>query len=241
MKKKIFMEWIVIGGLAACSVGVVVFSVIQQVHQKNENIAAKEAQLKEKDELINELKNLITGGDSFFYIRPSIAHQQNKIFFSFAFQGKYPLYDATVHYREYDIIYPTNIAERYLVITERTAPVGTLHPLMHDTFYISDINPTDPTIRGKRYFFRITTRNGLLTQEVLVRYMAGNPSLAYSVVTMTPNYEDSTFGFSRDKTKKRIRHIDENFPIDEITHVHGDTGWSGKYEQMTGKLLVDEK
>ena len=68
------MDNLIIIGLTICSIGVVVFTVIQQFQQRNEALAAKEEQLKQKDEIISEFKNLITGGIGIGAIKRKIRH-----------------------------------------------------------------------------------------------------------------------------------------------------------------------
>lgn len=51
------MDNLIIIGLTICSIGVVVFTVIQQFQQRNEALAAKEEQLKQKDEISSSTRS----------------------------------------------------------------------------------------------------------------------------------------------------------------------------------------
>lgn len=230
------MDWILIG-LGISSALVVVFSIMQQFRQNRESLEAKTEQLKQKDEIITELKNIIIGGDSYLFLRPYFSPEKNEITFGISFRGKYPLFDVNIKYSEYDIIFPSNVKARYSKLFEIKKDLGTITPVSNDVYKFSEMPPLGQMVYGKRYFFNITSRNGYVEQEVLIRKKDQGISIAYSLVYSPPEYSNDVFMVGYGKTRKLIRHIDQDFPVDEIAHMNGGSGWGGKYENSTGKEI----
>lgn len=69
------------------SVSVVGISFIQQYRQNQESIKARDEQIRQKDEIINEMKGIVTGGDSYFYIRPGKVTNTPEMLFTIEFRG----------------------------------------------------------------------------------------------------------------------------------------------------------
>ena len=242
MKRNKKMDNFILIGLTICSIGVVVFTVIQQFRQRNEVLADKKEQLKQKDEIISEFKNLITGGDSFLFLRPSKVINTDEVLFLIEFKGKYPLYDTTILIEEFDLIKISGNDYNFRKANQRTISLGTVNPLRaNNLFQITIPQPSGPGDQfGKHYFFKISSRNGLVEEDVYISREGTQFSMAYKVVYFEPDYSGQFGGIGIGAIKRKIRHIDFTFPVHQLDHIEGDSGWKADYENQTGAKIVQE-
>lgn len=230
------MDNFLIIGLTVCSIGVVAFTFMQQYQQRKDSLADKEEQLKQKDEIISEFKNLITGGDSFLFLRPSKVSNTDDVLFIMEFKGKYPLYDTTILIEEFDLVKINGNDYKFQNTNQRSISLGTVNPLQANSLFQIQIpkssGPEDQF--GKRYFFKITSRNGLVEEDVYIIREGAHFSMAYKVVNFEPDYSGQFGGIGIGAIKRKVRHIDPMFPIRQLDHLEGDSGWKKKYETQTG-------
>ncbi len=233
------MDNILIYGLGVCSMGVLAFSFFQQLKQSKDSDFAKEEQLKQKDEIISEFKNLITGGDSFLFLKPSKVSNTNEILFLMEFKGKYPLYDTTILIEEFDFVKVAQNEYKFQKSNQRTVNLGTVNPLQANNFFqIKVPEPLGPNDQfGKRYFFKINSRNGMIEEDVYIRQEGTNFSMAYKVVNFEPDYSGQFGGIGIGAIKRKVRHIDQIFPVHQLDHMEGGSGWKAEYEIQTGSNI----
>jgi hypothetical protein len=84
------------------SVGVVLITFLQQRKQAEDQIRTMNLQLEQKNEIIGELKGIMTGGESYFFLRPLKVANKNEVLFVLEFRGKYPVYDGSISIEEFD-------------------------------------------------------------------------------------------------------------------------------------------
>lgn len=223
------MDTLVAWGIPICSVLIVVFTVIQQQKQTDD-------QLRQKNEIISEFTNLTTGGDSYLFLRPAKVSNTDDVLLSIVFKGKYPLYDASVFIEEFDLKHITGEQYKFEKTGQRSLALGTVNPLQQNVLIETKVpQPVSATSQfGKRYFFKINSRNGMVEEDVVLRQEGANFSMAYKVVRYEPDYE-SKFGSPGFKNiKPKVRHIDPGFPVHQLDHLNGDSGWKASYEEQTG-------
>ncbi len=233
------MDNLIIIGLTICSIGVIAFTVMQQFQQRKEALDAKEEQLKQKDEIIGEFKNLITGGDSYLFLRPSKVSNTNDVLFILEFKGKYPLYDTSILIEEFDLKQVGADTYQFQKSNQRSIPLGTVNPLQRNSlFQILIPEPTNPSEQfGKHYFFKINSRNGMIEEDVFLRREGVHFSMAYKIVYYEPDYSGQFGGIGIGAIKRKIRHIDPMFPVHQLNHTEGDSGWKADYEIQSGRNL----
>lgn len=232
MKEKVKnMDWVT-GGLLICSLGVLGFTLLQQRQQSEEA-------LQQKNEVITELKNLVTGGNSFAYIKAHRVAYSNEILFSVEFKGKYPIYDATLTTEEQEIV-PKDNSFVYKSLGVKSQSLGTISPLLSTgTLFKIAIPETGQNGQfGKHYLFHINARNGSTEQDLLIRQEGPHFSMANKVIFIEPNFSEENNSSKYKTFVKKIRHIDPAFPVHELTHLKGDTGWIGTYETATGTNIT---
>lgn len=220
------------------SISVVVITILQQRSQSEEALKMRDEQIRQKDEIISELKGIITGGDSFFYVRPSKVANTPDMLFTIEFRGKYPIYDASISVEEFDLIKVGENNWKYHKASERIIPLGTVQPLNRKLLFQIQVPELQGNNQfGKKYFFSISTRNGVVEQDVYVRREGPHFSHAFKVVQMTPDYSDRPSNIGIGGIKRKIRHIDNAFPVVELDHLHGDSGWIADYEESSGATI----
>lgn len=146
-------------GFFLCSVGVLAFTFLQQTKQNAEALEAKNAQLKQKDEIISEFKNLMTGGSSYLFLEPAKIANTNEVLFIFSFKGKYPLYDVSIFIQEFDLKQIGINKLQYQQSDQKTISLGTVNPLQKSSIITVNI-PTPKNKEdqfGKRFFFKINS------------------------------------------------------------------------------------
>lgn len=268
------MDW-TSSGLLVFSIGVVVFTFLQQKKQNDEVISSQETQLKQKEEIIKEVidanrtqlnentkiineitlryklqlkenekiisefKNLITGSDSYLYLTPSKVSNSNEVLFLLEFKGKYPLFDTSIYVEEFDLVQIDTNNFQYRKSNQKLINLGTVNPLQRNSLFQIEIptsnNPTQQF--GKRFFFKINSRNGMVEEDVYLRREGAHFSMAYKVVYFEPDYSEKFGGIGIAGIKRKIRHIDPKFPIHELDHLNGDSGWKSQYEAQSGTKI----
>ena len=231
------MDIAIIVGLSICSFGVVMFTVIQQFRHRAETIKNKEEQLAQKDELLQEFKNLVTGGDSFLFLTPLTIEDRGEVIFQLEFKGKYPLYDASIFIEEFDLESTTENQYQFQRISQRSLALGTINPLQKNTLFNVAIPKSDVGQFGKRYFFKISSRNGMVEQDVYLRKEGPHFSTAYKVIYFEPDYSGQFGSIGIGKIQKKVRYIDPAFPVQQLDHLNGDSGWKGNFEISTGASI----
>lgn len=221
--------------LLLCSLGVIVFTFVQQQKQNREAIEMKDEIIRQKETIISEMKDIITGGDSFLFVRPTKVANSNEVYFLFEFRGRHTIYDVTVTVDEYNLkrLDPTTMT--YEKVNRHTTNIGTVHPLKTNDPFKIDV----PVLGGydqfgKRFFFSIRARNGLIEEDVFIRREGTHFSHAYKVIQMLPSFDPSQRALGISKVFKRIRHIDSAFPRHELSQLEGNSGWLGEFEESTG-------
>lgn len=225
-------------GLLACSVGVIIFTFMQQQRQNQESIEMKDEIIKQKETIIQEMKDAITGGDSYLFVRPQKVANSEEVIFLFEFRGRHTIYDVTVTVDEYNLKIIDSKTMTYEKVNRHTTNIGTVHPLKTNDPFKIDV----PVLGGydqfgKRFFFSIRARNGLVEEDVFIRREGTHFSHAYKVVQMFPSFEPSQKASGIAKVFKKIRHIDPAFPVHELSHLQGDSGWLGTFEESTGTTV----
>ncbi|EOQ87407.1 hypothetical protein LEP1GSC202_0331 [Leptospira yanagawae serovar Saopaulo str. Sao Paulo = ATCC 700523] len=220
--------------IAISGIALVIFTFINEKVNNDEK-------LKEKDELINELKNIITGGDSYFFFQPQIVSGSNRILLLYKFSGKYSIYDSSIQIHEYDLIQLNNLKYNYQKVNTLTVNHSTLNPLI-EMNYLLEVqipNHSSPNSQfGKKYFMTIASRNGLIEEDIIIRKEGNNqPTIAYKVISHLPKFSESYPNYDHSTIKARNRHIDPAFPVHELDHTRGDSSWTAKFEFFTGSDL----
>lgn len=124
---------------------------------------------------------------------------------------------------------------RYQKVSDRVQALGTINPLINKTLFDVNIPKLAGNQQsGKWYFFSINFRNGMIEEDIIFRREGPNFSHAYKVVRFTPEYLDQPQPYRNMKIEKKVRHIDPGFPVHELTHLKGDSGWIGVYENSSG-------
>ena len=226
------MDNIVTWGIPICSVLIVVFTVLQQQRQNDD-------QLRQKNEIISEFTNLSTGGDSYLFLRPAKVSNTDDVLLSIVFKGKYPLYDASVFIEEFDLKHVSGNNYKFEKTVQRSISLGTVNPLQQNTLIEIKLppSPTPTSQFGKRYFFKINSRNGMVEEDVILRQEGTNFSMAYKVVRFEPDYEGKFGNLGFKNIKPKVRHIDPGFPVHQLDHLDGDSGWKASYEEQSGTSI----
>lgn len=187
-------------------------------------------QIKTRDKIINEQRNLVTGGESYFFLRPSKVVGSDEVILVTEFRGNYPIYDMTIDIQEYDRV-PQGASYAYIATSAYSMQMGTLHPLKSSSILKQFTLPTQGLNEfGKRYFLKISTRNGFVEEDIYIRGTNNGYTQAYKVVQFLPKYGESTFGYPLDRIKARVKKIDASFPMTDLNHLNGDSGWNREYE-----------
>lgn len=185
------------------------------------------SQSKQKQEIIDEHKSIITGGNSFIFLRPMKVGGHDETIFMIEFRGKYPIYDVSVSAEVFDLQ-----GGRYVKTGQTMTPLGTVQPLQTmRTFERVALPISAEGVRfGRRYFFSISSRNGTIEEDVYMRKNGSTYLQAFKVVRMTPNYGQQPLG-PIGEILRPIKEIDRGFPIQEFDHLEGDSGWNAKYDE----------
>lgn len=196
--------------------------------------------LQQKDEIISEFKNLITGGDSFIFLRPSSISDKNEILFILEFKGRYPLYDTSILIEEFDLKQIEGDMFQFQKTSQRSIPLGTVNPLQNNfLFSVKVPKPSNPEDQyGKRFFFKVNSRNGMIEEDLFLRQEGVHFSMAYKVVFFEPDYSGQFGGIGIGSIKRKVRHIDPMFPVHQLDHLEGDSGWKADYEISTGANII---
>jgi hypothetical protein len=218
------------------SIAVILITFLQQRKQTQDQLKARDEQIQQKNEIIDELKAIMTGGESYFFLRPSKVANENEVLFILEFRGKYPVYDSSITIEEfnYKITSPGFFA--YEKVNQKNLDVGTIHPLRQKNLFTVKVPVLNGNEQfGRKYFFSINTRNGVIEEDVLIRQEGAHFSFAYKVVRIKPKYSDEGIPSAGiDRFERKIRHIDPTFPVHEMDHLEGDTGWLGTYDEVSG-------
>lgn len=201
----------------------------EQLRHKQEIIGEH---VKNTYQIINEHRNLITGGDSIVFFRPAKSADTDEVLLTTAFRGKYPVYDVSVTVEEFDLVQTGKNAFKYQKVGTRTHQLGTMHPLSANHEFMKVRLPAgDKSQFGKHFFFRISARNGVIEQDVHVRKEGPHYSQAVKVVMYIPEYA-SAHDIANGTIRRRIKKIDAGFPLRELQyHWNGDSGWEANYEE----------
>lgn len=212
-------EWLIVVGALFSVTGTTILG----IRQGNE-------QLEAKDQIITEQRNLVTGGDSFFFLRPSLVAGSSEVLLIGEFKGNYPVYDVTIEVQEYDRI-PQGNNFAYLPSSSYSVQIGTVHPLKSSSIFRQIILPTDGFNQfGKRYFVKISSRNGFVEEDIYLRGTASGFAQAFKVVQFLPKYGEQGPGLPLDRIAARVKKIDQSFPMQDLDHLNGDSGWNRNYE-----------
>lgn len=212
-------EWLIIVGALFSVTGTTILGIRQGKDQ-----------LETKDQIIAEQRNLVTGGESFFFFRPSLVVGTNEVVLISEFKGNYPVYDVTIEVQEYDRI-PQGNSFVYHPSSSYNVQMGTVHPLKSSSIFRQITLPTHGFNQfGKRYFMKISSRNGFVEEDIYLRGMATGFVQAFKVVQFLPKYGQNEPGLPLDRILARVKKIDPSFPMQDLDHLNGDSGWSRDYE-----------
>lgn len=223
-----FITW----GILACTI------IIAALHLYKSD-KDKEAQITGQKEVIEKLKDLVTGGDGYVYLKPARVIGQNRVLPLLSFEGDNPIYDVTVSIEEFNLVSIPGPKEtfQYQKTKQESIQLGTVNPLRQKLIRELTL-PNVPTQFGKRFFLSISARNTLIEEDIYLRIEGEHYSEAYKVVTFSPDYERTPTGnIGIRAIQRRVRHVDPTFPVHELDHINGDSGWIGDYEQSTGTAL----
>jgi hypothetical protein len=214
-----FAEWL-IGIGAICSV---IGTLLLGVRQGKE-------QLETKDQIITEQRNLVTGGEGYFFLRPSRVTGSNEVILLSEFRGNYPIYDVTIDVQEYDRVLQ---GQKYVYhpSSSYSVQMGTVHPLKSSSIFRQITLPANGTNQfGKRYFLKISSRNGFVEEDIYLRETVNGYAQAFKAVQFLPKYGDNVQGLSLDRIEARVKKIDSSFPMQDLDHLDGDSGWNVSYQ-----------
>lgn len=80
----------------------------------------------------------------------------------------------------------------------------------------------------------------MIEEDVYLRREGDHFSMAYKVVYFEPDYSGQFGGLGIGEIKGKVRHIDAIFPIHELDHLEGDSGWKANYEMATGIEFINK-
>lgn len=69
------------------SIALVLINFLQQQRQSKKSIEIRDEQIKQKNEIIEELKDIVTGGNSYIYIQPVQVAHTSQMSLHIAFSG----------------------------------------------------------------------------------------------------------------------------------------------------------
>jgi hypothetical protein len=191
--------------------------------------------LQNKNEIIEETSRFVTGGDSFIYIKPSKVSNSDTVMFLTEFNGNYPIFDVTLSINEYDYRTIEKGNFKWVSVENRKVQYGTVNPLKQfeslDMIHI----PDQPEQFGKKYFIKIDSRNSMIECMIILRRNGKHFSMAYKVVRFLPKYKGKRDHLDwLDRIDAEVRHVDMLFPIHELDHLDGDSGWRADYKIQSG-------
>lgn len=216
-------------GLPECLIGIgaictLVGTLLIGVKQGNDQIHVR-------DQIIQEQRNLMTGGDGYFFLRPSLLPESNEFILVGEFRGKYPLYDVTIEVQEYNgVAHGHNF--QYDLGPQYSVQIGTIHPLKSASVFKQLVLPISGVANfGKRYFLKISSRNGVIEQDIYVRGTQHGFVQAFKVVQLLPRYGGRP-GSILDRIEARIKKVDSSFPVHELGISTGNSGWNQDFQEQ---------
>lgn len=217
-------------GILICAVLIAILSFLKSQKDSDETI-------RNKDEIIKSFRDLTTGGDSFIYVSALNSNGSNEVSFLVNFVGKNPMYDVTIKVTESDIDYSNPNQISYLVKKSRDFNLGTVNPIGTGILFTDTISNNHLNKFGRKYFVKINSRNGLIEEDVQIRFTNQDFKTAHKVNVYEPNYSTDLFTPTYGITKQKLRHIDPGFMVSELDFLDTTPGWKSKYEIETGQLL----
>ena len=192
---------------------------------------------KTQTEIIQETARYVTGGDSFIYVEPAKVSNRNVVLLLTKFSGKYPLFDVSLSVNEFNQHFRKNSFE-WFGIKQYLKQWGTVNPLKQFESLDKIFIPIKSNNYGKKFFIKIDSRNFMMEVTIILRVKNGIFSHAFKVIRFLPSYEKGVFGNEYiDKVIGEVRHIDENFPIEELEHVKGSSSWGARFNKSTGRTF----
>ncbi|PJZ44835.1 hypothetical protein CH361_14445 [Leptospira brenneri] len=222
--------------IGICAILIAVFAIFTQRQKNSKNI-------REKDDLILQLSNLITGGDSYVFIEPTKIIHSNEVQFIINFKGKYPVYDVSIFITEYNLPISEEKSDYFEISKYQLGTFPTINPISFTKTLWNVKLPVegDDFINfGKKYFLKIYFRNGFIEEEIFIRTINNEFSSAFKVISFEPDYENDHNLSPAKRSKPKVRKIDENFPISEFTHRKGDSSWTANFENSLGLKISEE-
>lgn len=222
-------------GIFICTVVIAAFTLLKQAKQNQKDKERLESQIQQKEEIITEFKNLITGGDSFFFVRPSKVSNTDDALFIIEYRGRYPIYDSTVLVECFNYQNDGFGNWNYYKTETRRYDLGTVQPLRQELLFQTKVPTNSSAPFGQRYFLKISSRNLLIEEDIYIRKVGTEFKIAYKVATYSPDYSGDA-GQSMKDIKRRVRSVDDGFPLWELSHYQGDTGWNpNDYAEKKGQ------
>lgn len=91
----------------------------------------------------------------------------------------------------------------------------------------------------KRFFYSVNARNGLFEIDTYINSHNGVVSVVYKIIRFLQKYNaESGMGLNLiEKIIQEVRHIDESYPVQKLTHLNVDSGWRNEFKISTGKNI----
>lgn len=194
--------------------------------QHKEQLNKSDVVIREQQNLIEEQRNLITGGDSFLFLSPAMG--SGKLILSFNYIGRYPMYDVKVDVREFDYMLASPINfydERSPTVVEYT----TVQSFINAKYLLERPFPVGSGHNGKRFIVTIHARNCIVEQEIFVQngedVVANKVNVIY---TLAAARNREAYG----KFRHVLKSVNPNFDQKAFhpNSLRGDTSWGGNYE-----------
>lgn len=217
-----------IGAVVSIFIGYVAGYIQEKKQTDFQNITLQNQQttIDELKRALVEQRNLILGGESYLYLRPSRSGSTNKYVLSFQFVGQHPLYELKLKIEESDITTTAN-GMSFGPSLNTNHDLQTVHPTI-GLKYLKEFSVTrSPNIIGKRFLVNGTARNGIIEQEILIYSdKLGNMLEANKVITVAPNYENDGYNLPITGSRRRVKKLSSNFDESLLTNnTAGDHGW----------------
>lgn len=177
--------------------------------------------------VIEEQRNLVTGGNAYVYLQPSNVMPEDKVILSYKHVGSYPIYDATMTIESWDAI---RSGDEFSFVNHQREDrlLSTVTPNQNFLYDREvDLGGKD----GKRYFISIRSRNGIMEEEVYYLRFGKTLSRAFKVVFLEANYGNQPVALPISKVRRILKYFDSDFDGSAIKDNRtGDTGWDANYD-----------